>query len=111
MPNNTEGIATPDNLPVWKCICTLSGFHTRTIYDISWCHETDLIATACGDDIIRIFKETVDSKPHDPSFELICTEHGAHSQDVNAVRWNPKVTKQLVSCSDDGDIKVWNFVE
>ncbi|KAJ3622007.1 hypothetical protein MTP99_002542 [Tenebrio molitor] len=29
----------------------------RTIYDVSWSHLTDLIATSCGDDAIRIFRE------------------------------------------------------
>lgn len=37
MPGNEEGIATPDGDMVWKCVCTLSGHHTRSIYDISWC--------------------------------------------------------------------------
>lgn len=41
-PGNEEGIATPDNTAVWKCVCTLSGFHTRSIYDISWCKLTGL---------------------------------------------------------------------
>ena len=40
LPGNEEGIATPDNEPVWKCVCTLSGYHSRTVYDISWCHLT-----------------------------------------------------------------------
>ena len=44
--------------PVWKCVTTLSGFHTRCIYDIDWSRINNLIATACGDDSIRIFGET-----------------------------------------------------
>lgn len=39
-PGNEEGIATPDNTTVWKCVCTLSGYHTRSVYDISWCKLT-----------------------------------------------------------------------
>lgn len=39
-PSNEEGIATPDNDTVWKCVCTLSGYHTRSVYDISWCKAT-----------------------------------------------------------------------
>lgn len=39
-PNNELGIPTPDQKPVWKCVCTLSGYHTRSIYDITWCKTT-----------------------------------------------------------------------
>lgn len=56
LPGNQEGIATPDGQPVWKCVSTIAGVHSRSVYDVSWCHQTDLIATACGDDSIRIFQ-------------------------------------------------------
>lgn len=39
-PGNEVGIITPNEKSVWKCVCTLSGFHTRSIYDISWCKTT-----------------------------------------------------------------------
>ena len=105
------GIATSTNEPVWKCVCTLSGYHTRTIYDISWCHTTDLIATACGDDVIRVFKEDRDSNINEPSFSLVATCDRAHSQDVNSVAWNPVVPGLLASASDDGAVKLWQFNE
>jgi len=22
--------------PVWKCVCTISGYHTQAIYDVKW---------------------------------------------------------------------------
>lgn len=110
-PNNPEGVAVGNKESVWKCVCTLAGYHTRTIYDIAWCHKTNLIATASGDDIVRIFSEAVDSNPNEPTFELACMKNDAHSQDVNAVKWNPEVAGQLISCSDDGDIKIWNYEE
>ncbi|KAL7051177.1 hypothetical protein ACKWTF_004370 [Chironomus riparius] len=105
---NAEGISTPDNEPVWKCVCTLSGFHDRSIYDISWCKLTGLIATACGDDHIRIFKEADNSTKNEPIFDLE-TKILAHKQDVNAVKWNPVIPGLLLSTSDDGDIKIWKF--
>lgn len=110
-PNNPEGIPTADNESAWKCVCTLSGYHTRTIYDIDWCKQTGLIATACGDDIVRIFQEEENSDPNAPSFTLVNSAEKSHSQDVNCVRWNPKTPRLLASCSDDGEIKLWNFVE
>lgn len=39
-PGNQEGIATTDNNSTWKCVSTLSGFHSRSIYDIAWCHKS-----------------------------------------------------------------------
>jgi hypothetical protein len=53
---NPEGVATKDNDATWKCVCTLGGYHTRAVYDIDWCHHTDLIVTAAGDDMIRYSK-------------------------------------------------------
>lgn len=108
-PDNQEGVIVSDQDSTWKCVCTLSGYHTRCIYDITWCHVTGLIATACGDDIVRVFKECEESDPNAPSFELVCTKLNAHSQDVNCVQWNPLGNKELISCSDDGEIKIWKL--
>lgn len=80
------------------------------MYDVSWCPNTDLIATACGDDIVRVFKEDESSDPHAPTFVLACDATRAHSQDVNCVAWNRRVPGLLASCSDDGDVKLWKFV-
>lgn len=109
LPGNEAGVVCTDNEPTWKCVCTLSGFHSRAIYDISWNKENGLIATACGDDMIRVFKEAQDSKPDEPTFELIFSQT-AHSQDVNTVEWCPANPSLLVSTSDDGEIKLWKFI-
>lgn len=136
VPGNEEGIATPDNTAVWKCVCTLSGFHTRSIYDISWCKltgnlvisidiskfmafihgqlhclVTGLIATACGDDMIRIFKESDVEDKNQPNFELLLAVHRAHTQDVNTISWCPHTAGLLLSTSDDGETKIWKFTE
>ncbi|KAK6644173.1 cytosolic iron-sulfur protein assembly [Polyplax serrata] len=108
---NAEIIPTPNGDSVWKNICTLSGYHTRTLYDVSWCHLTDLIVTACGDDGIRIFKESECSNENEPTFEMVCSEEKAHTQDVNSVAWNPVISGLIASCSDDGTVKLWQFKE
>lgn len=110
-PNNSYGVATPDNETVWKCVCTISGYHNRTIYDVSWCHLSDLIATAGADDSIRIFRESYTSDINQPTFNLVTSYNNAHSQDVNCVCWNPVERGILASCSDDGDIKIWRIKE
>ena len=69
-----------------------------------------MIATACGDDAIRIFKEDASASSTDqPSFENTATVHRAHDMDVNSVMWNPKEAGLLASCSDDGSIKLWQY--
>ncbi|XP_058128026.1 probable cytosolic iron-sulfur protein assembly protein Ciao1 [Anopheles ziemanni] len=109
-PDNALGIPCPDNQPVWKCVCTLAGFHTRSIYDIDWCKQTGLLATACADNLVRIFKEAADSNPNEPTFELLATTAG-HTQDANKVVWNPVCPGMLLSASDDGEIKLWQWDE
>lgn len=95
------------------------------------------IATACGDDSIRIFHEvsihlvmhfrerlsssvfpmwvlclqdpSSAGSPNEPLFTLLCTVEQAHTTDVNSVSWNPKQPGVLASCSDDGTVKLWKL--
>lgn len=110
LPGNEEGIECPNNEPAWKCVCTLSGYHSRAIYDISWNRQNGLIATAGGDDMVRIFRECPGSKKNEPTFELVVSQT-AHGQDLNTVKWSPKDPNLLVTTSDDGDVKLWRFVD
>lgn len=109
-PGNQEGIPTPDNDPVWKCVCTVSGYHNRDVYDVSW-SNSGLIATAGGDNAVRIFRENPSSRdPNQPNFDLVWEDSQAHSNDVNCVAWNPKDSSLLASCSDDCTVKLWKVV-
>ncbi|NWI88569.1 CIAO1 protein, partial [Pitta sordida] len=108
-PGNREGVACSGTDPTWKCVCTLSGYHSRTIYDVSWCHLTGAVATACGDDAIRVFEESAGSEEAQPTFSLSAHLPRAHTQDVNGVAWNPREPGLLASCSDDGDIAFWQY--
>lgn len=69
------------------------------------------MATACGDDGVRVFKEEETSDPDQPVFSMVAQKTKAHNQDVNCVAWNPKEEGLLASCSDDGDIAIWTFKE
>ena len=109
LPNNKYGVITDGIDPKWKCVRIISGHHNAPVYDVSWCKLSNLIATACGDDTIRIFKETHDSDMHSPSFDLILCIDDAHSEDVNSVSWNPGKSGLLASAGDDGVVKIWDL--
>lgn len=91
---------------------TISGYHERTIYSVKWSKLNNLIATACSDNSIHIFKEN-DSDPtgNSPAFSLLHHQANAHTQDCNCIDWNPTQNGLLASCSDDGSIKLWLFNE
>ncbi|XP_024515677.1 protein CIA1 isoform X1 [Selaginella moellendorffii] len=95
----------------WKHLCTLSGYHERTIYSVHWSRRSGLIASAAGDDAIRVFAEA-----NDPSytsravFSMVGKQQKAHSTDVNCVRWHPKDDDILASAGDDGLVKLWRIL-
>lgn len=106
-PGNSVGVP-----PSWKCITTLSGYHTRAIYDVSWCPLTGLIASACGDNQVRIFNQDLGQSCCEgedaPNFSLT-SKVEAHCQDVNCVSWNPKIPGLLSSGGDDETVKLWQI--
>lgn len=75
------------------------------------CRLTGALATASGDDAVRVFKEDETANPEEPVFSLAAQVARAHNQDVNCVSWNPKEAGFLASCSDDGEIAIWKFQE
>lgn len=75
------------------------------------CKVTGALATACGDDTVRVFKEDESSDPDQPIFSMVAQATKAHSQDVNCAAWNPKEAGLLATCSDEGDIAIWKFKE
>lgn len=106
LPGNAHGVVTKGQNPTWKCVLTLSGYHTRPIYDVRWCRLTGLIASAGGDDCIQIFAEDTSCTDSDqPSFIAAAR---AETFEVNCLSWNPCVRGLLASCSDDGSVKLWN---
>lgn len=104
-----------DQQKEWSCICTLSGYHERPVYHVSWSGKNGMIATAAGDDTICIFKESSivseDNRKGQVNFDLVCRKQAAHGNDVNCVDWNPSEAELLASCGDDGTIKLWTVCE
>eukprot|EP00262_Sarcandra_glabra_P011005 TRINITY_DN26708_c0_g1_i1.p1 TRINITY_DN26708_c0_g1~~TRINITY_DN26708_c0_g1_i1.p1 ORF type:complete len:354 (+),score=53.04 TRINITY_DN26708_c0_g1_i1:135-1196(+) len=93
----------------WRHICTLSGYHDRTIFSVHWSRD-GVIASGAADDAIRLFIESKDGSVDGPSYELLLTKERAHNMDVNSVQWNSKDTRLLASASDDGSVKIWELV-
>ncbi|KAI5664754.1 hypothetical protein M9H77_24077 [Catharanthus roseus] len=93
----------------WKHICSISGYHDRTIFSVDWSSE-GIIATGAADDAIRLFVENKDNLVDEPMYKLLLKKDKAHEMDVNSVQWSPEGDKLLASASDDGTIKIWELV-
>ncbi|VDO98868.1 unnamed protein product [Soboliphyme baturini] len=93
----------------WQCVSTISGYHSRPVYSVSWFPSDNVIATACGDNGIRLFKQNVSSADSTVTFDPLVIMENAHEQDVNCVTWNFQRDGLLASGSDDAMVKVWKF--
>eukprot|EP00123_Amoebidium_parasiticum_P005640 comp16785_c0_seq1/m.15164 comp16785_c0_seq1/g.15164 ORF comp16785_c0_seq1/g.15164 comp16785_c0_seq1/m.15164 type:complete len:335 (-) comp16785_c0_seq1:83-1087(-) len=105
---NQQGIEVPRGRFKYVCTSTLSGYHDRPIYTVSWSPVSNLIATGGGDDIIHIFMEDTERKDSDaPQWTLAGRQIAAHSQDVNGLAWHPTDRDLLASVSDDTTVRLW----
>ncbi|KAI3447468.1 hypothetical protein Pfo_004133 [Paulownia fortunei] len=95
------------NVP-WTHLCTLSGYHDRTIFSIHWSRE-GIISSGAADDAIRLFVESEDSLVDGPTYKLLLKKEKAHDMDVNAVQWSSMENRLLASGSDDGTVKIWEL--
>eukprot|EP00762_Andalucia_godoyi_P000977 ANDGO_03810.mRNA.1 hypothetical protein len=97
----------------FRCVCTLSGFHDRPVYSVSWSRDGDKLASGGGDDSICVFKrpDGPQSQGNDSGegWYLDHRQARAHNSDVNCVAWNPKNASLLASCSDDAMISLWRY--
>ncbi|KAG9284028.1 hypothetical protein G9A89_022802 [Geosiphon pyriformis] len=110
-PTITESIGSIRADPKWKCISTLSGYHQRCIYSVSWSKIHGRIASGSGDNFIRIFEQISSS---DPNFTMVASISSAHgAADINCVQWFPSSVNAnlLASAGDDGIIRIWQFIE
>ena len=89
-------------------VATVDAEHERAIYDISWNKHNGLLATGCGDDLVRIIQEVRDEGTNTSVCSVLDVK--SHKGDVNRVKWHPQVESLLLSCGDDGCVKLWNWI-
>ncbi|XVE75978.1 hypothetical protein DITRI_Ditri12bG0135600 [Diplodiscus trichospermus] len=97
-----------DGYAPWNHLCTLSGYHDRTIFSVHWSRE-GIIASGAADDAVRLFVESKDGSMNGPSYQLLLKKEKAHDMDVNSVQWCPGEKRLVASASDDGTIKIWEL--
>ncbi|GAA5805326.1 WD40-repeat-containing domain protein [Helicostylum pulchrum] len=114
-PDNDQGVMTHNGEATWKTICTLSGFHDRCIYSVSWSKVNGYIASVSGDNSIRIFEKDTEAtvNENEPTYKNIATKKDAHGvYDINGVSWFPTKLHQdwLSTVGDDGLVRIWKVV-
>lgn len=93
----------------WKCVSTLQGYHSRTIYDLAWCKNTDTIVSSSGDNSLVFYSKTRDDTTGQEVFICVDRTSQAHDCDINSVAFNNKTDGLLATAGDDRQIKIWSF--
>ncbi|EOA18497.1 hypothetical protein CARUB_v10007048mg [Capsella rubella] len=92
----------------WTHLCTLSGYHDRTIYSVHWSRD-GIIASGAGDDTIQLFVDSDSDSVVEPAYKLLLKKEKAHEMDINSVQWAPDDSELLASASDDKTVKIWKL--
>lgn len=99
----------------WRLSYTLAAAHERTIFSVDWCRGAHgVIASGGEDDAIVLHAEDAEAAraaaDGEPMYTRVARVAGAHSSDVNCVRWSPDGAL-LASVGDDGCLRLWAFDE
>ncbi|XP_030926926.1 protein CIA1-like [Quercus lobata] len=105
---DSTSMQSADGYAPWRHLCTITGYHDRTIFSVHWSSE-GIIASGAADDAIRFFVEDKDGLVDGPSYKLLLKEEKAHGMDINSVQWSPGEKRLLASASDDGTVKIWEL--
>lgn len=93
-----------DDAATWVLAGRLDDVHSRPVYSLD--AREGLVATAGGDDALRLFQVDVALA----SLAPLAVLNRAHDADVNCVRFNPARPTLLATAADDAAIKVWRRV-
>ncbi|EED88166.1 predicted protein, partial [Thalassiosira pseudonana CCMP1335] len=88
--------------------------HAVSSTDGLWNSGHGRIASGGGDNCIQIYREETGgsgagSSSDAPKFAIEAMAINAHDGDVNCVKWYPRDGTSLVSCGDDGAVRIWKY--
>ncbi|KAJ3094642.1 hypothetical protein HDU97_007734 [Phlyctochytrium planicorne] len=92
--------------PKWPCISHNDNYHSRTIYSVSWSKQHGLIATASGDNTVKVAKLENDAIVETSELKQ---PHGKN--DVNCIAWCPLSSNSdlFATAGDDSIIRIWRI--
>ena len=96
---------------LWKCVGKLENAHFSTVYSVDYAPSRaghGRIASAGGDNLIQIYRESAGSVSDKPLFSLDCVVATTHG-DVNCVCWHPWDGSIICSAGDDGSVRIWDY--
>jgi len=119
--STATAVCSTDGL--WRCVGRIPDAHnTYAVLSVDCapsCAGHGRLASGGGDNSIRVYREETllppsaadgeGSRADAPVFTLEAVRENAHAGDVNCVRWHPRDGAHLVSCGDDGTVKLWRY--
>ncbi len=99
----------------WVQTMKLAFLHSLSIYSIDCNMECDLIVSSAADNTICVSKLERVEKSAATGVAVLDVVADAHNNDINCCRWLPAGVEDrdgtvlLITCSDDGNIKVWRY--
>lgn len=72
------------------------------LYSLCWSPDSQFLAVATGKRSILIWSLASEA--------VGAQIDAAHDEDINCISWSPSEPSLFVSCSDDGSVKLWQFL-
>lgn len=118
--NATSKAAVSHTDGLWNCVGKLPNAHSKYAVLSIDCAPSRAghgrVVSGGGDNCINIYREVEcdgsaggGSNSDAPKFALEAVAIDAHDGDVNCVKWHPRDGTCLVSCGDDGAVRMWRY--
>jgi len=114
-PTAQTKVAPKDAAGPWHCICNISDVHPRPVYFVDWLPSQETFATACGDNLLRVFELSSAASEDEEDWRCVAQVR-AHEGDANCVAWRGTEVKgevissaMLATCGDDGVVGIWRY--